>query len=75
MAKASRYFTLLERMPGERWGIAFGDYTFSVVAQERDDLVENAPFDHDGAYPEYKIVRTSDDQASIDAEVAKLNAP
>jgi hypothetical protein len=62
-------------MPGERWGIAFGDYTFSVVAQERDDLVESAPFDQDGAYPEYKIVRTSDDQASIDAEVAKLNAP
>jgi hypothetical protein len=54
---ASKYFTLLERMPGGRWGIAFGDYTFSVVSQERDDLVENAPFDHTFEWPEYKIIR------------------
>lgn len=73
-SRATRYFTLLERLPGERWAIAFGDYTYSVVAQERDDLVENAPFDHEGVYPEYKIIRTADDQASIDAEVSKLNA-
>jgi hypothetical protein len=70
----SKYFTLLERRPGETWCIAFGDYTYSVVSQERDDLVENAPFDHDFEWPEYKIIRTADDQASIDAEVTKLNA-
>jgi hypothetical protein len=69
----SKYFTLLERMPGGQWAIAFGDYTFSVVSQERADLFDNAPFDHDGVYPEYKIIRTSDDQAAIDAAVSKLN--
>jgi hypothetical protein len=75
-AAAKPYFTLLERdHPGDRWAIAFGDYQRSVVAQEMDDL-------RYAAFPtgrrtkngrEWKIIRTSDGQKEIEAEVARIN--
>ncbi len=67
--KTKTYYTLLSRENKQaRWAIEFGDYSRSVVRQERDDM-------KDGAYCDYafKIIETSDAQASIDAAVAALN--
>jgi hypothetical protein len=68
---AKRYHSLLERQANGRWAIAFGDYDRECVVQEREDMIDSA-MDDDAT--EYKIITTADDQASIDAKVATLNA-
>jgi hypothetical protein len=67
---SKRYFTLLERQANGRWCIAFGDYDRECVEQERDDLLDSST---DEDETEYKIICTSEDQASIDAKVQALN--
>jgi hypothetical protein len=65
-----RYHTLLVRDDATcPWGIAFGDYSRRVVADERNDLQDNEEYSFD----DMRIIATTDDQASIDAEVARLN--
>jgi hypothetical protein len=67
--KARKYFTLVSRGPDDtRWAIEFGDYDRACVRQERDDMKDGHYCDH-----VFRILETADDQASIDAEVAKLN--
>jgi hypothetical protein len=63
------YYTLLSReTPKDRWVIEFGDYSRSVVRQERDDMKDGAFCDH-----AFKIIATGDAQSAIDAAVAALN--
>jgi hypothetical protein len=71
MSKRNRtYYTLLSREPhSKRWCIEFGDYSRSVVRQERDDMKDGDYCDH-----AFKIIETGETQAEIDAEVARLNA-
>ena len=62
-----RYYTLLARESvTEPWGIQFGDYDKEVVEDEK--------FDQSESWPHLKIISSKDDQASIDAKVAELNA-
>jgi hypothetical protein len=63
------YYTLVVRRLDawfEWWTPEFGDYDKSVVEDEREALMDN-PF------VKTRIVRTTDDQASIDAAIAALN--
>lgn len=65
-----RYHTLLIRDPGAtRWQIAFGDYDKECVRQERRDSYDQVPRKN------WMIITTGEDQPSIDAAVAQLNAP
>jgi hypothetical protein len=61
-----RYYTLVIRDEDNRWYPQFGDYVRSVVEQERKD-----------SYPvskkDWRIIKTADDQASINDGVARLN--
>jgi hypothetical protein len=69
MSKPRKYYTLLSRETGAtRWVIEFGDYTRSVVRDEKDDMKDGGYCDH-----AFKIIETLDDQASIDAAVTALN--
>jgi len=65
---AKKYYTLLSRSPDDkRWCIEFGDYDRETVRSELEycrDSNEDAL---------YKIIRTNDDQASIDDGVADQN--
>lgn len=61
-----KYYTLCERLPGERWTPEFGDYCRRVVEQERKDCSREIG-------TEFKIIQTDDNQASINAAVARLN--
>lgn len=61
-----KYYTLLVKYETKSpWGIAFGDFNKDVVQQERED-----------SYSEFKtkLIKTSANQASVDAEVRALNA-
>jgi len=60
------YHTLLTR-DGRRWSIQFGDYDWHVVNSERAD------YRRQYMAQDLKIITTADDQAAIDAAVAKLN--
>ena len=65
-----RYFTLAIRQPDRCYfGIEFGDYDRSVVQDELQYYL-------DQGFPRsaLKIVSSRDDQASINAAVAALNA-
>lgn len=67
------YFTLIERdSTDDMWRIAFGDYVRSVVQDEMRDMKDRARIEKTGAL--FRIIRTDEAQAAIDAEVAKLNA-
>lgn len=63
-----RYHSLLEKIEGH-WCIAFGDYSRKVVNQERIDQIDDGMTKRKNL----KIIETNDDQASIEAAVAKLN--
>lgn len=64
--KAKRYYTLLVSYSAlDPWQIAFGSYDKQDVLDERDDDYSDAC--------ETTIITTAPDQASIDAEVARLN--
>lgn len=69
MAKARDYFTLLtrEHTTEGKWTIQFGDYSKAVVEQERKDSYSNY------AKGNTKIIKTDDDQASIQEWVDILN--
>ena len=62
------YYTLVIRDAQDPlwWTPEFGDYDKSVVEDERVAMMAN-PF------VKTRIVRTTDDQASIDAAIAALN--
>ena len=67
MTTTKRYFILAVRFEAsDRYTAQFGDYDREVVAQEREDEYEEA-------YAT-RIISAPDDQQSIDAAIAKLNA-
>jgi hypothetical protein len=61
------YYTLAVRRDG-RWEVDFGDYDRAVVESEREDTLSHFVYSKD-----MKIVKSADDQASINLAVAKLN--
>jgi hypothetical protein len=67
-----KYFSLLAKEPDGQWSPQFGDYDREVVEEEQRDYK-----DHVGTtWPKgtkFSIIGTKDDQASIDACIAKLN--
>ncbi|HKD77295.1 MAG TPA: hypothetical protein VKB76_17455 [Ktedonobacterales bacterium] len=71
---AKRYFTLLAKEPHKKWQPQFGDYDRECVEDELADYRDHVG---DGdTWPKgtkFSIIGTNDDQASIDACVAKLN--
>jgi len=64
------YYTLLTTSDTDprKYEIVFGDHDRYVVDQEKHDLMRVDDQGHG-----WKIIRTDEDQASIDAEVARLN--
>lgn len=67
---AGSYFTLLGRQRGtQRWSIEFGDYDRQTVVEEASDYRRGV----DGMHFESKIIKTKDDQRSINNAVADLN--
>jgi len=66
---AKKYYTLLSKQGNDPWVIEFGDYSRSVVAQEKEDMKDS----WDGHLYKFKIICTNDDQASINEAVAKLS--
>lgn len=71
---ARKYFTLIVKEPEEKWSPQFGDYDRDVVEAEMRDYKDHVG---DGCQwkkgTKFSIIGTNDDQASIDAMVAKLN--
>lgn len=69
---ARKYFTLavLPNYEGAKWGPQFGDYDREVVAQELADTKEDWLLGS-----KFKIIKTADDQAAINAAIDALNAP
>jgi hypothetical protein len=64
------YYTLLTRAKGTRqWQIHFGDYQKSVVEDERRDFKDG----FSGLTYETKMIKSKDDQASINAAIARFN--
>lgn len=72
------YYTLLMRETPTAWAIQFGDACQETVRDELDDMLHSnvgAKRD-DGSIvrvADFKIIKTSDNQASINAAVAALN--
>jgi hypothetical protein len=67
---ARKYFTLLERLPGELWAPQFGDYDRNVVAQEGDDMKNSGSFIKG---TKLKIICTDGSQKAINDEVMRIN--
>jgi len=68
MTTTKPYYTLVVRDADNPlyWSPEFGDYDKSVVEDERIAMM-------DDPFVKVRIIRTMDDQASIDAAVAALN--
>ena len=64
---SKQYYTLAVRRNGS-FEVDFGDYDREVVESERDDHLSHFVLSKD-----MKIVKSADDQASIESAVAKLN--
>lgn len=65
------YFSLLRREGRNTpWCIEFGDYERKTVSDEMDEYRDNGE-----TLANLRIIKTADDQASINAKVAGLNAP
>ncbi len=65
--KPRRYYTLAVRFEAsDEWSVQFGDYDRECVVQEKEDAYEDA-------YAA-KVISSNDDQAAINAAIAKLNA-
>lgn len=62
-AKSKPYYTLLVKRAGV-WSAQFGDYDREVVSYEEHDCYDTEVT---------KIIKTDDNQASIDAKIAELN--
>lgn len=73
-ARATRPYYVLAANEGSHiasnpWGVAFGDYDKETVKSERDDYRNNG-----WKARELKIIKCSSaKQATVDAEIAKLN--
>jgi hypothetical protein len=61
------YYALAQRENG-KWSQQFGDYSKTVVAFERTDMIGRGIKAKD-----LKIVKTYDDQPSINEAIAELN--
>jgi hypothetical protein len=70
-----KYYTLLskglEAYHNGEWVIEFGDYDKETVTGEAEKMRECADSAEEKII--YKVITTADDQASINAAVAKLN--
>jgi hypothetical protein len=64
------YYTLLERLPGEEWCIHFGDYDRATVEQEKADSIGHHAYQKG---TKFKIIKTIDQQSSIDCAVKLEN--
>ncbi len=62
-----KYYSLLVKLDN-RWSPQFGDYVRKVVADEGDDTKHHYP-----KGTKMKIICTGDTQASIMAEVTRMN--
>jgi hypothetical protein len=71
--KPKRYHTLAARQPGQLWSPQFGDYDKATVESEL-----NYERDHIGVTwakgTKFRIVSSMDEQAAIEAAIARLNA-
>lgn len=65
-----KYYSLIEKLPGESWAVQFGDYSKSVVTQEVADMKDSGTFVKG---TKFKVITTDGKQASIDAAVKELN--
>jgi hypothetical protein len=67
---AKKYYTLAIKpnFEGAIWGPQFGDYDREVVAQELEDTKDQWL-----KGSKFKIIKTGDKQADIDAKIAELN--
>lgn len=61
------YSVITKQFKGDQWSIEFGDYDKECAIEEMEYLKDS------GQYHQIKIIRTGDNQASIDAEVRRLN--
>lgn len=68
---SKKYYSLIIRSPRAKWGVQFGDYDRSVVAEELRDMKEGHGWERG---TQSKIITTSGKQKDIDAEVVLLNA-
>lgn len=68
-APSNEYFTLVGQPAGGKFEIIFGDFDRDTVKDELQSMKADA----DKYYKVLKVLKTKDDQASIDAAVAKLN--
>lgn len=70
MTKNRTYYSLCLRDDGDLvWRLEFGDYDRDCVQAELEAYTE-----HDYLKRNAKIIKSADDQASINAAVAALNA-
>lgn len=70
MTKRTYYTLLVRDHANDPWAIDFGDYDRECVQDERDGLVDSEEYTKGNT----KIIKSADDQASINAAVAALNA-
>lgn len=66
-----RYYTLLERTPGQLYSPQFGDWNKQVVIQERSDMKESGSFIKG---TEFTIITTCGSQHMIREAVDQINA-
>lgn len=70
MTKRRKYYSLLERQPGQLFTPEFGDYIKAVVVQERADMK------HSGSFikgTEFMIVETNGTQKQLTEKVDAIN--
>jgi hypothetical protein len=69
--KAGRkYYTLLERTPGELWAPQFGDYEREVVEQEQRDMKDSGSFTKG---TKFLIIETGTRQYQVSDAIRLLN--
>ena len=66
-----KYYTLLERVPGQLWAPQFGDYKLAVVEQEKRDMKDSGSFIKG---TKFKIIDTDGTQQDLTDKVEALNA-
>ena len=70
MTKRTYYTLIVRDDKNSPWGIYFGDYDRQCVKDEQNDFIDAT----DCAQGNTKIIKSSDDQPSINTAVAALNA-
>ena len=66
-----KYYTLLERTPGQLWTPEFGDYKLSVVEQEKRDMKDSGSFIKG---TQFQIIDTDGTQQDLMRKVEEINA-